>query len=339
MSTPALRAVRYRWPYAEITVLCLPGGEKVLRGSPRIDRFEIYDRKGRDAGLLGMRRLIRRVRDGEFELGIAMPNSFSSGWILKRARIPRRLGTDYGKRGWLLTDRFRPEMEDGHRVPKSMVAHYAELLASMNVEDAGPELELYESERGRRRARTTLGLLGVDDADHLVSINPGASFGPSKMWPGDRFAEVADRLQRDHGLKPLLIGGPGEEGILHQIAEKMETPALSTGDEVLDLDALKSAIRRSDLLVTTDTGPRHYGVALGVPTVVIMGPTDPRFTESNLDRSTVLRVEDLDCSPCHLKTCPLTHHRCMTWIEPDQVMAAAADLLARFPPAVTSEDE
>ena len=88
-------------------------------------------------------------------------------------------------------------------------------------------------------------------------------------------------------------------------------------------------------------GPRHVAEALGVPTVVIMGPTDPRFTESNLDRSTVLRVEDLDCSPCHLTTCPLTHHRCMTWIEPDQVMAAAADLLERFPPesALTSEDE
>ncbi|MHC4861923.1 MAG: glycosyltransferase family 9 protein, partial [Planctomycetota bacterium] len=58
----------------------------------------------------------------------------------------------------------------------------------------------------------------------------------------------------------------------------------------------------------------------------------PRYTESNLDKTTVLRVEDLECSPCHLKTCPLTHHRCMTWIEPDQVVEAAADLLRRFPP-------
>ena len=61
MATPAVRAVRDRWPEAELTALCLPTGEKILRGSPRVDRFEVYDRGGRDRGLFGMHGLIRRL--------------------------------------------------------------------------------------------------------------------------------------------------------------------------------------------------------------------------------------------------------------------------------------
>ena len=100
---------------------------------------------------------------------------------------------------------------------------------------------------------------------------------------------------------------------------------------MLDLEVLKSVVRRSSLMVTTDTGPRHFAVAFDVPAVVVMGPTDPRYTESNVDRTIVVR-EEVECAPCHLKVCPIDH-RCMTWIETDRVIEAAEDLLRRFPPA------
>lgn len=332
MATPALRALRDRFPGAEITALALNSGEQILRGNPRLDRIEVYDRGDRDGGLFGMRRLIRRLKEKAFDLAIAFPNSFSSAWIFHRAKIPRRLGTDYGKRGWLLTDRFRPEMDGHRRVPKPMVEHFADLLEEIGVPRGSADLELTETDRGARRAMEALGLLGLNEADTVVAINPGASFGPSKIWPIERLAAVADTLNERHGLRPLLIGGPGEEPILRKIEAEMKTPALSTADELLDLDALKTAVRISSLMVTTDTGPRHYAVALGIPAVVLMGPTDPRYTASTLDRTTVLRVEDLECSPCHLKRCPLVHHACMTNIEPEQVLEACEALIARFPP-------
>jgi heptosyltransferase-2 len=66
-------------------------------------------------------------------------------------------------------------------------------------------------------------------------------------------------------------------------------------------------------------------VALGTPVVTQMGPTDPRHSEHNLERQRVLR-EDVDCSPCHLKTCPIDH-RCMTRLRPERVVAAVVELL------------
>ncbi|MCU0726899.1 MAG: lipopolysaccharide heptosyltransferase II [Planctomycetes bacterium] len=332
MATPALRAIRAHHADAEITVLGLPSGEKILRGSPRHQRCEVYDREGKDRGFFGMGRVAKRLRAHGFDLAVCLPNSFSSAYIFWRAKATRRLGTDYGKRGWMLTDRFRPAMTGHRREPRSMVEHYADVLGTIGIPRGTADLELFETERGKRHAARTLELLGLGEEDRLVAINPGASFGASKLWVPERFAAVADRLREAHGLKPLLIGGPGEEAILHRIAQAMRTPAFSTADGVLDLDALKSAVKRCSLMVTTDTGPRHYAVAFGVPVVVVMGPTDPRYTESNLDRTIVVRKTDVECAPCHLKTCPLTHHGCMEWIEADEVFAAAEELLRRFPP-------
>jgi heptosyltransferase-2 len=333
MATPALRAIRDKWPNSEITAFCLPTGEKILRGSPRIDRFDVYHRNGKDGGLFGRGRAIRRLKKHGYDLGILMPNSFSSGWLFWRAGIKKRVGTVYGGRKFMITDPFFPEMDGPHRVPKTMVEHYFDLLETLDVPRGSPKLELFETEEGRQESNEVLGALGVEEDDRLVAIVPGASFGISKLWKSDRFAAVADHLQRKHGLKPLLLGGPGEEAILHEITKAMETEPLSTGDDPLGLDALKTAVKRCSLMIATDAGPRHYGVAFDLPIVTMLGPTDPRYSNSNLEKTTVLRIDDLECSPCHLKTCPLTHHGCMTWIETDQVIAAAEDLLERYPPA------
>lgn len=322
MATPALRAIRDKWPRAEITAFTLPAGEKVLRGSPRIDRFEIYDRHGRDGGLFGRGRAIRRLKAHGYDLGILLPNSISSAWLFWRAKIPRRLGADLGGRKKLLTDRYVPE-DGGPRVtPAPTVGFFADILGVLDVPRPGPRPELFETEEGRAEAEEMLGHLGVDPEDRLVGFSPGASFGESKVWPAERHAAVADHLQEKYGLKPLLLGGPGEEGLLIDVERHMRTPAINTSEDLLDLDALKTAVRRLELLVASDAGPRHYGVAFGVPVVVIFGSTDPRYSAANLERTAALRVEDLDCSPCHQPVCPLRHRRCTEWIETDQVIAA-----------------
>ena len=92
-------------------------------------------------------------------------------------------------------------------------------------------------------------------------------------------------------------------------------------------------------MLATDAGARHFGVAYDLPIVTIIGPTDPRYSESNSDRSVILRIEDLECSPCHLRKCPLVHHACMTWIETEQVIEACEEQLRRFPPSPRPESE
>ncbi|UCE72002.1 MAG: hypothetical protein JSU99_01460, partial [Nitrospiraceae bacterium] len=108
--------------------------------------------------------------------------------------------------------------------------------------------------------------------------------------------------------------------------EQSPATIINTGPDRVDLALLKPLINRCNLLITNDTGPRHYGVAFSVPVVVIMGPTNPVYTASNLDKSVVLRKE-MDCSPCHKRTCPHGHHNCMKMITPDEVLQAGIQLL------------
>jgi heptosyltransferase-2 len=127
--------------------------------------------------------------------------------------------------------------------------------------------------------------------------------------------------------KIALFVGPGEQDISRRIIAGCRVPVIDTAGQGVDLSLLKPLINRCQLLVTNDTGPRHYAVSFGVPVVVIMGPTDPRYTEANLDQTVVLRRK-MDCSPCHLKTCP-ENHACMVDITPEAVLAGCKQALKK----------
>ena len=143
----------------------------------------------------------------------------------------------------------------------------------------------------------------------------------------ERFAEVGDRLIADEGATVLLSCGPGEVEVVPQIGGMMRRGGHALNDPPLSIGQLKALIRRADLLVTNDTGPRHFPIAFGLPVVTIFGSTDPRWTESNhpLERKCLVSV---DCGPCMKRVCPLEHHKCMTGVTTEMVVAAARELLA-----------
>ncbi|MGH7163455.1 MAG: glycosyltransferase family 9 protein, partial [Planctomycetota bacterium] len=104
-------------------------------------------------------------------------------------------------------------------------------------------------------------------------------------------------------------------------------PLIDTGLRPLAIDELKAVIARARLLLTNDTGPRHIAASFRVPIVCLMGPTDPTYTGTDLDETVVLR-EEVSCSPCHRKVCPIDH-RCMVWLQPERVLAAVEEAWRR----------
>jgi heptosyltransferase-2 len=130
------------------------------------------------------------------------------------------------------------------------------------------------------------------------------------------------------------LTGPGEDTIAQAILSKTKIPLICPASDEVDLEMLKPIVKRCSLLITNDTGPRHYAAALDVPVVVIMGPTDPRYTAVNLEKTAVIRA-DVHCSPCHKKICP-TDHCCMKQITPQMVFEAGRRLLEGCYPYETS---
>jgi heptosyltransferase-2 len=89
--------------------------------------------------------------------------------------------------------------------------------------------------------------------------------------------------------------------------------------------ALKEIVRRCDLMITNDTGPRHIAAAFDVPVVTIFGPTHPEWTEIYFPKERKVSVK-VFCGPCQKKLCPLDH-RCMKEVTPGMVYGKAVELL------------
>lgn len=320
MATPAIRALRKGFPEARLTALIRPPLHRIIEGSPDLDRII----PSRPRGIRELWHLSRALGADRYDLALILPNSFRSAVPPFLARIPRRVGYRTEGRGWLLTDRVRPEREGWARKPVPMVDYYRRLCEAAGCPWAGDELFLPVPEALASEADRRLRGLGVRPGERLIGLNPGASFGSSKLWPAERFARAADLLHERFRSRVIIFVGPGEREIGDRIEAMMTAPVINTGAEPLGLDVLKPCVRGLRLLVTNDTGPRHYAVAFGVPSVVIMGSTDPRYTAKSTAGSIVLR-RDVDCGPCHKKVCP-EDHRCMTRITPEDVLEAAEEL-------------
>jgi len=325
MATPAVRALRRRFPSAHVAVLARPTGADVLEHNPHIDRIIAADKKGVGPETRSAGELVSLLRAEKFKLALILPNSLRAALLAWRARANRRVGYAVQWRSPLLTDHVPPPREHGKIVPINMVDRYLALCAKAGCTELSTDEEIFASDEDTARANEVLSSLGIGGDDMLAVLIPGASYGPSKLWGAEKFAAVADRLAERHGFKVLAHVGPGEEGIGHQVVAASKSGVLVPPPGAIDLKVLKGVVKRSALVIANDTGPRHYAVAFRIPNVVILGPTSRRYIDVNLEHTELLQA-DVECGPCQLKVCP-RDHECMELITPDDVIEAAERLL------------
>ncbi len=320
MATPALRALRAAHPEAWIGVEGRPALAGLLAGLPSFDAFLGIPSRG-------LRGRVRALRAAHADWAVLLPDSPRAALAPWLAGIPRRAG--YARdplRRLLLTDALAPPRAAGRRLPISMIERYLRLTSHLGCPERGMQLELRVDPEIAERVAKDLARRGASEGARLLLVTPGAAFGSSKLWPPAHFARACDALAERHGLLPVLAPAPGEQAIAHAVAARMSRPPLLVVEPEATLAELKALVARASLLLTNDTGPRQIASALGRPVVVLMGPTDPRHTAHHLERQRVLR-EEVACSPCHHRICPIDH-RCMTRISPERAVAAADELLA-----------
>jgi len=278
----------------------------------------------------------RRLRRIGIELAVLLPNSFRSALIARLAGANRVAGYARDGRGWLLTDKLRPpRLPDGRYKPISAVDYYIALAEMLGAHCVSRELSLPIEPEQEAAADALLADRGVDRARPVVMLNPGASFGTSKMWSAERYAALADMLIQRRGAQVIINAAPAERRIAGWVARAMRSaPAVSFADSDNTLGLLKSLLRRCDLLVTNDTGARHLAAAAGIAVVTIFGSTDPRWARIDYPRERIVRT-DVECSPCQQKLCPQPpgpdYHKCLERVSPEKVYAAAEELLDESP--------
>ena len=323
MATPVYECLRQNFPNAKITACIRPYARGILEDSPWFDHIvSIHDKK-----LSGKNRVRKELCRLRPDAGILLTNTTHSWLTFKLAGVGQIYGYRRNLRKYFLTGGPEPPVDGNNIRPVPMQDYYLEICRFLELElPSNPKPALYLSGQLQEKGNGLLKRYGITEQDTVVGLNPGASFGSSKCWPPEYFARLAEMLQEKYDCKLLLLVGPGEHDIAAKIVAESQATIVNTAPDRVDLALLKPLIKRCDLLITNDTGPRHYAVAFDVPAVVVMGPTNPVYTASNLEKTRVLQ-KDLPCVPCHKKICPLGHHNCMREILPDSVMGAASSAL------------
>lgn len=325
MATPAFARLAAHYGRERLTLVCLPMGRPLLNGNAWFREILPYDRKGEHRGLLGGMRFARLLKQRRFDLGILLPNSFGSAWQFLQGGVKRRVGYFKEGRSFLLQAGLEREHDAaGKFVPKYTGQYFMDLLDVIGLPPGPLVPTLPVTEVDRANAASALAQRVPGDGP-LVIVAPGAAFGPSKLWPAERFAQVIKTLPE---TRVLLSVGPGEEETANRVQQAAGRPFGT--NQGLDLGTLKAVYEKASLVLTNDTGPRHMAVALGVPVVCIMGPNDPRYSAlPGVERGEVIR-EAVDCTPytwpCQLKECPIDH-RCMQSISVERVSAACRVIL------------
>jgi heptosyltransferase-2 len=325
MATPALRAIRWHYADAHIVGIAKPYVAGVLEGGVWFNQL-LFANGGKWSQSVAA--VAWRLRKLKIDLALLFPNSFRSALTAFLGGCDRRVGYARYGRGPLLTDRLQPIRDVHGRLQPSPVLDAYNVLAERV--DARPTrcMELFTTPRDEAAADELWRQFGLHAFPSVVCLNPGAAFGAAKHWPVDYFATLARDLAHQEGCALLVLCGPAERDQAKQITAMARHPAVhSLAEFPLSLGLTKACVRRADLLVTTDSGPRHFAAAFNRPVITLFGPTHIAWTETYHPLAVHLQKK-VECGPCQLRVCPLDH-RCMKQLTPAEVYQAAASLLSQ----------
>jgi lipopolysaccharide heptosyltransferase II len=333
MISPAVRAIRRRFPEARVAMVGKRWVLDALRGAPQYDELIEYDPAGAHRGASGRLRLARALRTGgRFDLAVLFQKAFDAAVVARLAGARLRVGYATDHRGFLLTHALPPPPPTRHHAEA-----FNDLARAVGavVDDPRPFFEVGTAERAAADAH--LDRAGLGSGEAIVALHPGAS-KPPRAWHAERFAELAATLHARAGARFIVLAGPDEAPLARAVAMAVPASAwtMTPPDGGLRLSA--ALLQRCRLFVGNDSGPMHLAAALGVPTIGIFGPGRTTNTAPVGGRGPVRLVSrDYPCAPCRqafFRECPPAPSGkpfCLEEITTGEVAAVALELLGALP--------
>jgi heptosyltransferase-2 len=314
MATPALRAMRKRFSHeAMIVGLLKPEPDAVLAGSSWFDERWVYDDSSRVE-------MVRRMRSAKFDLCLLLTNSFGTALMAFLGEAKQRIGYGRDGRGLLLTKRLTPLRKGLRFLPCPAMDSYLDLAYAAGCPYESPRIELKTLEEDEMTADAVWKASGWKNGDRVVVCNSSGAFGAAKLWPDEYFGELAGKMVDKLGCHVLFLCGPAERTRIAQLVRSVNHPSVtSLADHKVSIGLSKACIRRASLLISTDSGPRHFGAAFGVPVLALFGPTHTAWSETYYEGEVRLQRQ-IECGPCQQRVCPLGHHRCMRELTVETVL-------------------
>ncbi len=319
LSTPALRAIRERFPRHKISFMVGEESKDVLLRCPYIDELLVVDLKNKDRGLKGLLAVGRNLRKKSFDLVIDLQNNRSSHLLAFLSLSLERYGYNNRKFGFLLNHWIRDD-----KPPIDPVTHQFRVLKMLGIDLKDRRLELWP---GKNDDEYVDGLLSSEwlSADQkLIGININASRRwLTKCWPKANIARLCEEL----GLRNmrLVITGTQEDAAeAGALISMVKNTKIINACAKTSVNQLGCLIKRCAVYISADSSPLHIAAAVDVPVIAFFGPTDPARHMPPARRSVIIRRE-LPCSPCYKPRC--RHNKCMNLISVEEVLQAIEKLI------------
>lgn len=315
-STPAIRAIRKKYPGAYIAALVVPRCKAVLLGNNYLDEVMVLDEDGRHKGWWGKLCLIRELRNRRFSIAYFFKTSLTRVSWAFWAGIPKRIGFAVKGKGLFLTERVVLPKENFHRADS-----YYYLVTGVRIPENECYCDFFVGLEDRHFVDDLLKKHGIPEDKKIVVLHVGGNWR-LKRWPQESFASLIDTLGECYGVQVVITGAFTDHPLATEIAARTRNkPFVACG--LTTLKQLGALFARCDFVVSADSGPLHIALSMQARTISLFGPTAPEVT-GPLGRGefAILRKKDLDCViPCYNLKCE--DNVCMSAIKNEDVLCEA----------------
>ena len=336
-TTPAIRALRRRYPDAHITYIVEEAAAALVRHNPHLDEVIVAMNPRAPGRLRADLALVRRLRREKYDLAIDFHGGPRSSLLTWGSGARTRIGYEVTGRSWMYTTRVpRPRALR----PRHSVVSQWDVLLPLGIAPptrGGDATEMPVDPAALAAVDRRLADAGVTRQTPLVVIHVSAG-NPFRRWPLDSFADLIRRLViADPSRRIVLTAGPSDAAAANRAASLARealppsacTAVLQIGE--FTLPELRALMERASLYIGGDSGPLHIAGTSSVPIVGLYGPTLPVRSEPWRPASFIseaAEVLNLPCRPCDQRRCEPGDFRCLTGISPETVAALAERALS-----------
>jgi len=335
-TTPAVRAVRRRFPSAHLAYLVEPAAAPIVVNNPHLDEVIVAPRS---PGLRGLRADIalgRSLRRGHFDLAIDFHGGPRASLLTWLSGATERVGYEVVGRGWMYTRRVaRPRALR----PRHSVENQWDLLTALGLTPPDPREDAAEMALDPSAVASVnrrLAEAAVAEPDRLIVMHVSAG-NPFRRWPPEHFVTVASTLAAaDSARRIVVTSGPSEGDAAARVVAGARARLGRDAGRVLScgefsLVELRALLDRAALYLGGDSGPLHVASTTQVPIVGLYGPTLAARSAPWRDPACVTLSVDagaLPCRPCNQRVCAPGDFRCLTMISAERAVEAAERALA-----------
>lgn len=336
-TTPAIRALKEKFPKAKLTVWVKSRGRAVLENNPHVDEILVFDNISVARGFENINHFdiksrlefVSELRTRKFDLVVDLVGTWGTNIYSFLSGAPLRFGFDNHGFGFLLSK--STSLVAGRHLKEN----YLDVIRTMGITPKGDNLEMKLSLSEKEFAEKFMIDNNLSSKNFLVGLHPGAGWA-TKRWPPANFGQLANLLVTETDAKIVLFGNKEEEKLAKEMLGQMKTkPIIIFGK--LSLREMTAVVSKCHLFLGNDTGPTYIAEALKVPVGVFFGPTNPVYSAPRGTKCVIIR-KMVECSPVDLHQycfdepgvlCRLGTHECMNSISAEEAFEALKPILVK----------